>query len=141
MQGLQQFKFLSWNVANISQGEFEVLLHEFEEFCEWDVCALQELGPWSAGRHWYFANSMLAAGSLFSGSHPVGLFIKRHGYERFVCSIDHPRHFTTQFRTAQGRLFTCTSAHLPGCHNSTSDFEETLDSLRTVRDEKNSMVL
>jgi hypothetical protein len=27
-----KFKFLSWNVANISQGEFEVFLHEFEEF-------------------------------------------------------------------------------------------------------------
>ena len=49
--------------------------------------------------------------------------------------------FTLQFRTAQGRLFTCTSAHLPGCHNSTSDFEETLDSLRTVWDEKHYGVI
>ena len=126
---------LSWNLANTSEGEFEVLLKELDAFRAWDVCALQELGAWSAGRHWYFTIGVLIAGSHFRGSHPVGLLIKPNWYQRFVCNIDHPRHVTIQLRACTGRNFTCTSVHLPGAHNATSEFEEVLESVRAVWDE------
>ena len=126
---------LSWNLANTSEGEFEVLLKELDAFRAWDVCALQELGAWSAGRHLYLTIGILPAGSHFRGSHPVGLLIKPNWYQRFVCSIDHPRHVTIQLRACTGRNFTCTSVHLPGAHNATSEFEEVLESVRAVWDE------
>ena len=104
-------RFLSWNVANISAGEFEGFIEAIGNECDWDLCALQELGEWSAGQHWFFQGCALIAGSLFIGSRPVGLLLKSEWYRHFVCSIDDPRHIAVRLRAGPVRDLLCASAH------------------------------
>ena len=75
--------FLSWTVAGISQIDFSDFVDDICEECEWSAAALQELGKWASGTHFYFKKSVLIGGLKRQGSMPVGIAQQT----RLVCKV------------------------------------------------------
>ena len=75
---------LSWNVAGIGKAEFSEFLDSVCAEFDWSVAALQELGTWAAGQHFYFREAVLIAGAKRAGSKPGGMLIKRDWYQSYL---------------------------------------------------------
>ena len=94
----QHLAFLSWNIANIAKREFEQFASDLCSETDWDVLAVQELGNWASGQHWFFKGFNLIGGTKFEGSSVVGILLRSKWYQYLISCDDHPRHLSITLR-------------------------------------------